>query len=65
MITSGIKEVILSHTSGMNPLERRRSAQVLIRRYGITEFSDIEEIAQISEVDISYLKPASEQKKLY
>ena len=65
MITPELKEVFKLHTTGMNPLERRRSAQVLIKRYGIVDPTDLDTIAEITMVNRGQLQPASVQKKLY
>ena len=63
MISPDLRHTITSHTANMNPLERKRSAQVLIKRYGITDLADIREVAYIAQVREELLVPASVQKK--
>jgi hypothetical protein len=48
MLSPDIRHTIASHTAGMNPLERKRTAKVLIKRYGITDKEDIKQVAFIA-----------------
>lgn len=63
-LSPDLRHAITSHTANMNPMERRIRAQALIKRYGVAEQKDVDEVAMIAGVRPDVLQPASMQAKI-
>lgn len=50
------RQIIVSHTSGMNPKERAIRCKALIERYGITNTEDRAEVARLAAVRMEDVK---------
>jgi hypothetical protein len=55
-LSPDIRHTIVSHTAGMNPKERAIRASALIRRYGITDTADRNEVARLAAVRMEDVK---------
>ena len=56
ILSPDIRHTIVSHTAGMNPKERAYRSNALIRRYGITDTADRNEVARLAAVRMEELK---------